>query len=388
MVDARDEWGQQQIVELSERSDPLGVVSLYATVDPGDPEAAAIDIRNRFHELQQRIAEQASTGHREVRAALETLWPEVERLTSPVESGRGRMVFAGLGDGWIDRFSSQLALPTRVVLDDGVFLHPLLELIDEGRTAGVVLLSHDRVDVLEWRLGRLRRLETVEREIVEASHERAKQIGGGPPGQYHSPVVEQRQARDDERTGRFISEVAARIDELAPERGWERIFLSGETRWTGMLTPQLPSALQRAAVVEPRVLSGLELDALADTVTPLLREEHTRREAALIDEVRSLGLAGNAALGLSEVVAALNEGRVTHLIYDPLVRYVGSVGANGLLLADDEASADGGPTRPEPRLTERIVERALATQAAISPVEGAAEGALAESSGIAALLRW
>jgi hypothetical protein len=42
----------------------------------------------------------------------------------------------------------------------------------------------------------------------------------------------------------------------------------------------------------------------------------------------------------------------------------------------------------DPRLTERIVERALETGARVTPVEGAASDGLAEASGIAAVLRW
>jgi hypothetical protein len=43
---------------------------------------------------------------------------------------------------------------------------------------------------------------------------------------------------------------------------------------------------------------------------------------------------------------------------------------------------------PEPRLTERLVDRALKTKTRISPVEGATDGALRDAAGIAALLRW
>jgi hypothetical protein len=88
------------------------------------------------------------------------------------------------------------------------------------------------------------------------------------------------------------------------------------------------------------------------------------------------------------VAAALNSGRVAHLVYDPQVRYTGSVGADGLLSAGEELGPDGQAGTPEPRLTERLVERALATGARVSPVEGAAQGVLEESEGVAALLRW
>jgi stalled ribosome rescue protein Dom34 len=97
---------------------------------------------------------------------------------------------------------------------------------------------------------------------------------------------------------------------------------------------------------------------------------------------------GTAALGLSEVAAALNAGRVAHLVYDPQVRYTGTVGVDGALYGGDEVAPGGQQPRPEPRLTERLVERALDTGALITPIEGAAAGELADASGIAAILRW
>ena len=78
---------------------------------------------------------------------------------------------------------------------------------------------------------------------------------------------------------------------------------------------------------------------------------------------------------------------MAHLIYDPLIRYRGSVADDGTLYADDE----GSPTyvgRPELRLTERMVERALETGARVTPVEGAISNGLNDASGIAAVLRW
>jgi hypothetical protein len=52
------------------------------------------------------------------------------------------------------------------------------------------------------------------------------------------------------------------------------------------------------------------------------------------------------------------------------------------------AGPGAGSLVNEPRLTEGIVERCLATNARVVPVKGAATGVLAEAGGIAALLRW
>lgn len=108
----------------------------------------------------------------------------------------------------------------------------------------------------------------------------------------------------------------------------------------------------------------------------------------LLEHVRDAAGSGVAALGLSEVAAALNAGRVAHLVYDPNIRYMGTVGADGTLYGGDEVGPDADPGTPEPRLSERLVERALKTTAQISPVEGAADGSLRDAAGIAALLRW
>lgn len=123
-------------------------------------------------------------------------------------------------------------------------------------------------------------------------------------------------------------------------------------------------------------------------MTERLHAQHAEDEKRPLHDVREAALgSGAGALGLSEVVGALNEGRVAHLVYDPEVRYHGSIGADRTLQAASERGGAAQSTA-EPRLTERLVERAFKTGARVSPVEGASRGALAEAGGIAAFLRW
>lgn len=380
------------LLALSRRTDELGVVSIYANADPAESpnlEGVAIDLRNRLRELERRIADEGPPERgRSVSAGIRRLAPEVERLTAAGEPGRGRGFFAGLGEDWVVRFASGLPVPNRVVLDDGPFIHPLLELLDEGLPAGVVLASSDQARLLEWHLGELRELSHMEREEIEAPHERAGQIGGGPSGRFDTPAREQRQARERDRAARFVDRVTTLAATLAGERRWERILVSGGDRLTGPIVAGLPAPLRDTVIADDRVLAGLDDAALAEAVSERLRSAHSEYEGRLLVQVRDAGLSGTAALGLSEVVAALNVGRVAQLVYDPEIRYAGSIGADGYLYADEESGAAGSQATPEPRLTERLVERALATGARVSPVEGAAGGVLEDAKGIAALLRW
>jgi hypothetical protein len=61
---------------------------------------------------------------------------------------------------------------------------------------------------------------------------------------------------------------------------------------------------------------------------------------------------------------------------------------SGRLVIPPERDPEGEPRRPEPRLTERMVERCLATGASVTPIEGASAALLADTGGVAARLRW
>jgi len=378
--------------DLSQRTDQLGVLSVYINADPTrDPnlEAVAIDLRNRFRELQRRVAEDAGSDQgRALAAALARLWPQIEDLASPTASGRSRIVFAALESDWIVRLESAMPVDNRVVLDDGPFIHPLLELLDEGRAAGVVVISPDEARLFEWRVGSLQMLRRMQQQYVEAPHERAGQLGGGPQGQFNTPMREQRKARDGDWMQRFLGQVTGVAAELAADRGWERILVSAGERWTEPSVASFPQALRDKVFADARVLNGIDDDALATAVTEWAHDQHTERERRLLGQVHDAAGSGVVALGLSEVAAALNAGRVAHLVYDPKVRYLGMMGADGAVYAGDEVGPGGRPGTPEPRLTERLVERALKTGARISPIEGAADGRLKDAAGVAAMLRW
>lgn len=385
-LDEHDLWG------LSGRTDTLGVLSVYVHADrrhDANLQATAIDLRNRFRELQRRIGGGGgSDQRRDAATALERLWPQIESLASPTASGRSRIAFAALGSDWMLRLESAMPVANRVLLDDGPFIHPLLELLDEGRAAGVVLVAAEEARLLEWRVGSLQLLRRMQQPYVEAPHERAGQIGGGPQGQFHTPMREQRQARERNRIQQFLDHVTTVAAELAGDRGWERILIIGGQRLTEPTVARFPPALRDKVFADARVLNGLDDVALATAVTEWVHEQHTERESQLLEQVRDAAGSGAAALGLSEVAAALNAGRVAHLVYDPKIRYTGAVGADGALYGGDEVGPGGHPGTPEPRLTERLVERALKTKARISPVEAAANGELRDAAGIAALLRW
>ncbi|MFP4635246.1 MAG: hypothetical protein ACLFRD_05245, partial [Nitriliruptoraceae bacterium] len=90
------------------------------------------------------------------------------------------------------------------------------------------------------------------------------------------------------------------------------------------------------------------------------------------------------------VCAALNEGRVAHLLYDDALDLEGYRSDEGTLHPRVEgvvAESDVGLHR-ERLFVERMLEKAVATSAAVTPVADETAEPLREHEGVAALLRW
>src|SRR5690606_41595964 len=109
------------LLKLAGRTDAAGVLSVYVNDDPArDPNATAIDLKNRYRELQRRIAEEGPADRRrESNEALDRLAPELDERATTLESGRGRIMSAALGDDGKMRRDRHVPVPIRVVLDVG-----------------------------------------------------------------------------------------------------------------------------------------------------------------------------------------------------------------------------------------------------------------------------
>jgi hypothetical protein len=373
------------LLDLLEMTDDAGVLSIY--VDAGNDRAAAIDVRNRLAELERRIAGNGSPLVADaLTRSLTRLEPVLERLLDPRSPGRGRALFVGLTGAEVVSFSSQLRFPNRVVLDSSPFIHPLLEAIDRGRPSGVVIAATDVAELFDWRLGELRRMGRLLSPAREPRNDRpGPVVGNTARARRNTPLREMRERGERRHRARAAETVAAEVLRLADENLWEQILVAGDERVTSAMLHALPDRIRQTVIRDPRHLAGADVTALGRIVAERFEDAHAERTTQLAGHVRDAALVGTGAVGLSEVAAALNEGRVDQLVYDSERRYVGAVDDGGLLYADGEGPSGAAE---EPRLTERLVERALTTGAEVTPVPGAAGTVLAEAGGIAARLRW
>lgn len=393
--------GEDVLSSVVALEDPLGVLSIYAALAPEEethPRPAwELELRRGLDEARACLeAEQGAAPAAAFDDRLEELGDDLDLLVSPRESGRGRALFAGLSGSEAIRISLQQPFPPRVVVAGCALARPLASALEAGRPAGLLLVSEEELRVWEWRLGRVEELRSIpvlepgdRRQLLgpSAAHPRSSpQAGSG----FH--VGQQRdlyERRAEEGRMRFLAH-AAHVPELARERGWDEVVLGGDESLAGGILEHLQERDGVEAVLEPRLLGWLAPAALAAAITPMIEEERARRQLALLERVRDEALAGGqGAIGLADTLAALAEGRVELLLLPADRDLRGSRALDGSLYPPEVAPPGISPAdlRPEPFLAERMVQRAVRTDARVTFLRGGVEAALGTDDA-AALLRW
>ena len=344
----------------------LGVLSVYLRIDPADRgNAWRTELRNGLAAAQQGPD---GAGH-EMRLALRSTADRVvERFGDQDMRSlpRGEAAFVEIAREPAEERWWSTHVPPRsaasVFRAGRPVLAPFLPLAARSRPRGIALVSAERVRLLERRPGHLEELESWELSLTSGGWRERKAPRSRDPARAQGVSAaghDQFDERLEENRHRFLGECGHLAAALAAERDWGELL--------AFSSPQLVEAFRGAFHSDSRELVlGGEVDLIAEPVgrlTRLVEEAVARRDSEREQELveRTLEQAragGHAVAGREEAMAALDEGRVGHL------------------LLDEEAEV------------EPLIEPALATAARITPVRGEAAELLASSGGVAALLRY
>jgi len=383
---------QQRIEELRNliNQEPGGpVLSVFCRTDPRDPAnssetpAWAISLKNGlthvagFHE-----------GNHDKEQSVKKLCAEADRrITGASAADRGRSVALFLSpDGSVDSFTT-FQIPVRhdyVTIDSGPVIWPMLDVIDRGQRTGLVLLSNDRIRLLEWSDGSTRDLEesTFDLELGDWHQYRGParpqgRAGGG--GVSHTSAYGD---RVDAWRSRFVKAAAKAIAESADELGFERLVAAAEGELGAGFNDALPAGMRsRLATTVHLNLIDLSAAEAGAALDPHLRQAWRDGVAGDADRALERSKAGDrGAAGAEQTLLALSEGRVEHLILDP---YLETDEAG--LSADSRGAVEAAG---EASVQEALVELALRSNARVSSASVEEAPALAEAGGVLALLRY
>ncbi|NNJ25260.1 Vms1/Ankzf1 family peptidyl-tRNA hydrolase [Alienimonas chondri] len=189
---------------------------------------------------------------------------------------------------------------------------------------------------------------------------------------------------------RYAGEVAERLAELIREDGLDRIVLLGSQETCQQIEEELPEHLRDKVIAD----EGFDLHAAEDELVEeglrLFQKEERREEKALWKQIQNEALSGGlGAIGVDDVLTALQTGRVDELAVDHDVTIDGSR-CEQCTTAFAEVHetcplCDSDQVAPI-KLVEELVRLAEQTDADVEftqDVEG-----LTKNGGVAALLRW
>jgi len=358
--------------------DPVGVLSATIGVEPGAGSGGTPPWEIALENDLTRLSHNGSLGHASERR-LKEVSARLTELLDTTSTGRGRALYVALESGASCEVTLQRTLPTGARVGPVAHVLPLLEALEAGERAGLIMASRDALVLWESDLGRVSEVDRIELEpwVGDWWPEMKGPSRANPLRGQHTVSQRDRYARRIAEAYRHtLHEASVTLGALARERSWTRAVLAGDPR----TIDALDGVLRHDGLTTITIAANLEglrteqalgrLDAALETLAAQMSLERIR----VIEEA-------NGAFGLARVLAALNDARVASLSIDPSRTYMGLVEPGEILRAADPAEVTAD-------LTDLIVSRALSTGADVIPVLGDATERLGRCGGIAALLRW
>ncbi len=367
------------------------VLSVYLLTDPTTQPGR--NLHAQFSDLVRALREQlAATPEalEEVERLLPAVVGAIEALGTPP---RGTAIFAARrGD-----FLRVVRVPVRVkpaaYWGRTPYLRPLLAALDEFERTLVVLLDKERARFFRVFLQQIEEIADIE-DVHPARH---RQTGGAPS---HVAVDWQQGGwargglpRHEELHVLWHARRAAdTLARLADRERVDRILVGGTPEMTAEFLRLLPRPLRGRVAGEVHAPMYAPPAEVLAAVQAREAEAERAAEERLIDDLFEQVGTGHAAVGLAEVVAAVNEQRAYLLIVAEGMQAQGSRCQHcGLLSAEPELTecpACGGPVARVTDLVEALAERVLDMDGRVEEVRGHAAERLHERGGIAALTRY
>jgi Bacterial archaeo-eukaryotic release factor family 10 len=265
------------------------------------------------------------------------------------------------------------------VVDDTPFLRPLAALLDEAPPALVVF-----VDGTSARLIPLNATGTGE-EVRLATEVEGRHSTGGwaalAQSRYQRHIAEHREEH--------LDAVAAALADLTARYGATQIVLAGEPRVVAVFRGRLPAAMAERIVGS---VSGARYEAsgaiLRRAAELLAHADELQGDDAVDSALTEAAKGGQAVAGLEPTIEAVNRRAVRHLYLLKAFSAPGRVcvECEALQRESDATCRFCGQQTRAIELGEAMVDRVLATGGEVTMPER--HGALAESEGLAALLRY
>jgi Bacterial archaeo-eukaryotic release factor family 10 len=380
--------------EILSLHDEDGVLSVYVDADPGEEAATRPAWRVRAERGLAALHERLSGDARRSAALarrVHHLRTVLDQTLDAAAPGRGRALFAPLGSSQVYTVAVQAELPDVVHLASVPHVVPLLRAWTLGAPAGVAVVSGDGIRLVDVRFGIAH--DAAELAYHDENPGRRELTGpadANPARSQHSaPQHDLFSNRAMQRRLSFLRGAGPQIAAIGKQAGWEDLLVAGEVEQAAATIDGLPSGAQLPARTIGNSLANLPGAQVAAAVADTLAATRRKRVNGLAALARQAALSGGrGAYSLADVLTALGEGRVAHLVLDSEGRWRGRRTPDGRLVPGDEQLPGVAPEdlTAEEDLTDQMITTAFLAGAEVTVLDRLED--IAAAHGVAALLRW
>jgi peptide chain release factor subunit 1 len=376
MAPDRDEL--RRLAEV--RLDRPVVLSLYLDLDPTEfatPPARATAVRSLLDEADRQVRDHHELPHADrmdLRASLERA-SAVLQGDLPAEGAQALAIFAAESAGLLEVLKLPRPVPSRVAIRRSPLIAPLARLARRERWC-VALVNRRHARIFRGSPDGLREIEQIH-DLVFGQHDQ----GGWSQARYQRGIEKE---KDD-----HLKHTVEALMKHFKRRPFERLIVGGPREVVADFESKLHGYL--AERLAGRIDGDVEHstpEEVLEAVQPRFEELEEEREAEALER---LGEAGRAAIGLEDVLRALNERRVETLVADERYSAEGTCCPScGWLGPAGERSCPVDETELESLddLTEAAVELIVQQSAEILAVRRRRDELAERAGGIAALLRF
>jgi hypothetical protein len=371
----------RQLQQYPSTPDSL-VLSLYVNIDQSN----AANLNRGFETMVENLFRQLAESQSANGNSSERLQSECNRvlrfLRGYTPKGRGLVIFSDSTRGFWWQRDLQVPVVHGVRWSPQPWVRPLLEVLEQHNLFGVVLIDKQRARIL-----------TVDAEAVTQQFDIVSDVPNKHVTTGTDHIWSQGQMERDHQNHirshakRVADELAAIVDRLK----LSTVVVSGPVEATSVFAGELPKRLQQLIVGTVSVPMDATNERLLSEVNAVRQRAEHEDEARLVDSMITSAMKGDrAVLGISDTLAAIEQGRVYCLVIAKDYRVEGKQCAScGVLSIEprENCSFCGGTLEPAPDLINRASHRVLEQAGKVQMVSGAAAQKLA-SAGVGAVLRF
>ena len=322
------------------------MLSLYLDLDPTEfatPPARATAVRSLLDEADRQVRDHRDLPHEDrmdLRASLERASSVLEG-DLPAEGAQALAIFAAESAELFEVLKLPRPVPSRVAIRRSPLVAPLARLARRERWC-VALVNRRDARIFRGSPDGLREIEQIH-DLVFGQHDQ----GGWSQARYQRGIEKE---KDD-----HLKHTVEALMKHFKRRPFERLIVGGPREVVADFESKLHGYLAE------RLAGRIDVDVehstpeqVLEAVQPRFEELEEEREAEALER---LGEAGRAAIGLEDVLRALNERRVETLVADerysaegtccPSCGWLGPAGERRCPV--DETELERWTTSPRPR---------------------------------------